>query len=168
MCHKFLFMFIYNQSCVSVCVNQSVQAVFRSLASMEKTVEKCHIELDKQKDRLTFILHCKHGISASLPSSDNSHTALFSRIIRGLCLINTNPLYLVAANHAFMTLYPVSECFHVGIVSAGLLKTHNLSFQDSESLQAVFDKDNCANVFRAQPRCVSCSALVIVKILLLH
>ncbi|CAK6972733.1 cell cycle checkpoint control protein RAD9A [Scomber scombrus] len=73
---------------------KSVQAVFRSLASLEKTVEKCHIELDGQKNRLTFTLHCRHG----------------------------------------------------------LLKTHNLSFQDSESLQAVFDKDSCANVFRAQPR----------------
>nr|XP_057919730.1 cell cycle checkpoint control protein RAD9A isoform X2 [Doryrhamphus excisus] len=73
---------------------KSVQAVFRSLASLEKTVEKCHIELDEQKDRLTFTLHCKHG----------------------------------------------------------LLKTHNLSFQDSESLQAVFDKDSCANIFRANPR----------------
>lgn len=73
---------------------KSVQAVFRSLATLEKTVEKCHIDLDEHKNRLTFTLHCKHG----------------------------------------------------------LLKTHNLSFQDSESLQAVFDKDNCANVFRAQPR----------------
>ncbi|XP_061900137.1 cell cycle checkpoint control protein RAD9A isoform X1 [Entelurus aequoreus] len=73
---------------------KSVAAVFRSLASLEKTVEKCHIELDKRKDRLTFTLHCKHG----------------------------------------------------------LLKTHNLSFQDSESLQAVFDKDNSANTFRANPK----------------
>uniref|UniRef100_UPI0037E7EB4C cell cycle checkpoint control protein RAD9A n=1 Tax=Semicossyphus pulcher TaxID=241346 RepID=UPI0037E7EB4C len=73
---------------------KSVQAVFRSLASLEKTVEKCHIELDEQKNRLTFTLHCKHG----------------------------------------------------------LLKTHNLSFQDSESLQAVFDKDSCANELRSQPR----------------
>uniref|UniRef100_A0A3Q3LV08 Cell cycle checkpoint control protein RAD9A n=1 Tax=Labrus bergylta TaxID=56723 RepID=A0A3Q3LV08_9LABR len=70
----------------------SVQAVFRSLASLEKTVEKCHIELDEQKNRLTFTLHCKH-----------------------------------------------------------LLKTHNLSFQDSESLQAVFDKDSYANEFRSHP-----------------
>ncbi|KAM9850158.1 cell cycle checkpoint control protein RAD9A [Aulostomus maculatus] len=73
---------------------KSVQAVFRSLASLEKTVEKCHIALDEQKNRLTFTLHCKHG----------------------------------------------------------LLKTHNLSFQDSESLQAVFDRDCYANVFRAQPK----------------
>ncbi|CAN9515017.1 unnamed protein product [Ophioblennius macclurei] len=73
---------------------KSVQAVFRSLATLDKTVEKCHIELDENRNRLTFTLHCKHG----------------------------------------------------------LLKTHNLSFQDSESLQAVFDKDSCANVFRAQPR----------------
>ncbi|KAK7922084.1 hypothetical protein WMY93_008986 [Mugilogobius chulae] len=73
---------------------KSVQAVFRSLATLEKNVEKCHMKLDEQKSRLTFTLHCKHG----------------------------------------------------------LLKTHNLSFQDSESLQAVFDKDNSANIFRAQPR----------------
>ncbi|XP_040029633.2 cell cycle checkpoint control protein RAD9A [Gasterosteus aculeatus] len=73
---------------------KSVQAVFRSLATLEKTVEKCHIELDEQKNRLTFTLHCKHG----------------------------------------------------------LMKTHNLSFQDSESLQAVFDKDSYANVFRCNPR----------------
>ncbi|XP_031718699.1 cell cycle checkpoint control protein RAD9A isoform X2 [Anarrhichthys ocellatus] len=73
---------------------KSVQAVFRSVATLEKTVEKCHIELDEQKNRLTFTLHCKHG----------------------------------------------------------LMKTHNLSFQDSESLQAVFDKDSYANVFRSHPR----------------
>ncbi|XP_067103401.1 cell cycle checkpoint control protein RAD9A isoform X2 [Osmerus mordax] len=71
-----------------------VQAVFRSLSSLEKTVEKCHMELDGEKSRLTFTLHCKHG----------------------------------------------------------LLKTHNLSFQDSESLQAVFDKGSAVNVLRAQPR----------------
>lgn len=46
-------------------VRQSVQAVFRSLASLEKTVEKCHIELEEQRDRLTFTLHCKHGMHAS-------------------------------------------------------------------------------------------------------
>ncbi|XP_029296965.1 cell cycle checkpoint control protein RAD9A isoform X2 [Cottoperca gobio] len=73
---------------------KSVQAVFRSLATLEKTVEKCHIELDEQKNRLTFTLHCKHG----------------------------------------------------------LMKTHNLSFQDSESLQAVFDKDSYGNAFRSHPR----------------
>lgn len=73
---------------------KSVQAVFRSLASLEKTVEKCHIVLQEQKNRLTFTLHCKHG----------------------------------------------------------LLKTHNLSYQDSESLQAMFDKDTYANVFRSHAR----------------
>ncbi|KAG9272209.1 cell cycle checkpoint control protein RAD9A [Astyanax mexicanus] len=73
---------------------KSMQAVFRSLSSLERSVEKCRIELNSEKNRLTVTLHCKHG----------------------------------------------------------LLKTHNLSFQDCESLQAVFDKENCANVLRAQPR----------------
>ncbi|KAJ8269393.1 hypothetical protein COCON_G00120000 [Conger conger] len=70
------------------------QAVFRSLSSLEKTVERCRIQLNSEKSRLTFTLHCKHG----------------------------------------------------------LLKTHNLSFQDCESLQAVFDKESCGNILRAQPR----------------
>lgn len=73
---------------------KSVQAVFKSLATLEKTVEKCRIEWKPEKSQLTFTLHCKHG----------------------------------------------------------LLKTHNLSFQDCESLQAVFDKEHCPNVLRAQPR----------------
>lgn len=43
-------------------MNQGVQAIFKSLATLEKTVEKCHIGLEEQKNRLTFTLHCKHGI----------------------------------------------------------------------------------------------------------
>ncbi|XP_053487712.1 cell cycle checkpoint control protein RAD9A [Ictalurus furcatus] len=73
---------------------KSVQTVFRSLSSLERSVEKCRIEMNNQKSRLRITLHCKHG----------------------------------------------------------LLKTHNLSFQDCECLQAVFDKDNCTNMLRAQPR----------------
>ncbi|XP_050983691.1 cell cycle checkpoint control protein RAD9A isoform X2 [Labeo rohita] len=73
---------------------KSVQAVFKSLASLDRSVEKCRIQLNSEKSRLTITLHCKHG----------------------------------------------------------LLKTHNLSFQDCESLQAVFDKESCANVLQAQPR----------------
>ncbi|KAL7886175.1 hypothetical protein AOLI_G00064700 [Acnodon oligacanthus] len=73
---------------------KSMLTVFRSLSSLERSVEKCRIELNSERSRLTVTLHCKHG----------------------------------------------------------LLKTHNLSFQDCESLQAVFDKDSCANVLRAQPR----------------
>uniref|UniRef100_A0A3B5L4R6 Cell cycle checkpoint control protein RAD9A n=1 Tax=Xiphophorus couchianus TaxID=32473 RepID=A0A3B5L4R6_9TELE len=42
-------------------------SVFKSLATLEKTVEKCHIGLDEQKDRLTFTLHCKHGNTTLLP-----------------------------------------------------------------------------------------------------
>ncbi|XP_026796337.2 cell cycle checkpoint control protein RAD9A [Pangasianodon hypophthalmus] len=73
---------------------KSVQTVFRSLSSLERSVEKCRIEMNTEQSRLRITLHCKHG----------------------------------------------------------LLKTHNLSFQDCESLQAVFDKDSCTNMLRAQPR----------------
>ncbi|XP_076878535.1 cell cycle checkpoint control protein RAD9A [Brachyhypopomus gauderio] len=73
---------------------KSMQAVFRSLSSLERSVEKCRIQMDSEKSRLTITLHCKHG----------------------------------------------------------LLKTHNLSFQDCESLRAVFDKESRGNVLQAPPR----------------
>uniref|UniRef100_A0A8C2D915 Cell cycle checkpoint control protein n=1 Tax=Cyprinus carpio TaxID=7962 RepID=A0A8C2D915_CYPCA len=73
---------------------KSVQAVFKSLASLDRSVEKCRIQLNSEKNRLTITLHCKHG----------------------------------------------------------LLKTPNLSYQECEGLQAVFDKESCANVLQAQPR----------------
>ncbi|TRY83919.1 hypothetical protein DNTS_014662 [Danionella cerebrum] len=73
---------------------KSVQAVFKSLSSLDRSVEKCRLHLNSEKNRLTITLHCKHG----------------------------------------------------------LLKTHNLSFQDCESLQAVFDKQSCGNILEAQPR----------------
>ncbi|XP_041088052.1 cell cycle checkpoint control protein RAD9A isoform X2 [Polyodon spathula] len=73
---------------------KSVQTVFKSLSSLEKTVEKCAIDLNPGGNRLVFQLHCKYGIT----------------------------------------------------------KTHNLAFQESESLQPVFDKDGYTSVLRAQPR----------------
>lgn len=70
---------------------KSVLSVFRSLASLEKTVERCRITLDPKASRLVIQLLCKYGVT----------------------------------------------------------KTHNLSFQESESLQAVFAKDACPNVLSA-------------------
>ncbi len=43
------------------CVVQSVQAVFKSLASLDRSVEKCRIQLKSEKSRVTITLHCKHG-----------------------------------------------------------------------------------------------------------
>uniref|UniRef100_A0A673IY19 Uncharacterized protein n=1 Tax=Sinocyclocheilus rhinocerous TaxID=307959 RepID=A0A673IY19_9TELE len=40
---------------------KSVQAVFKSLASLDRSVEKCRIQLNSEKSRLTITLHCKHG-----------------------------------------------------------------------------------------------------------
>ncbi|XP_078515309.1 cell cycle checkpoint control protein RAD9A isoform X2 [Lissotriton helveticus] len=70
---------------------KSVLSVFRSLASLEKTVERCRITLNPKASRLVIQLLCKYGVT----------------------------------------------------------KTHNLSFQESESLQAVFAKDACPNVLSA-------------------
>nr|XP_031546814.1 cell cycle checkpoint control protein RAD9A isoform X3 [Vicugna pacos] len=72
----------------------SFLSVFRSLAMLEKTVEKCCISLNGRSSRLVVQLHCRYGVR----------------------------------------------------------KTHNLSFQDCESLQAVFDPALCPHVLRAPAR----------------
>ncbi|XP_046499094.1 cell cycle checkpoint control protein RAD9A isoform X1 [Equus quagga] len=73
---------------------KSFLSVFRSLAMLEKTVDKCCISLNGRSSRLVVQLHCKYGVR----------------------------------------------------------KTHNLSFQDCESLQAVFDPALCPHVLRAPAR----------------
>ncbi|KAM4636150.1 cell cycle checkpoint control protein RAD9A [Discoglossus pictus] len=76
---------------------KSVVSVFRSLPSLEKTVEKCLISLSATSSRLVIQLLCKYGVT----------------------------------------------------------KTHNLSYQDCESLQAVYNPDSCPNVLRAPARLLS-------------
>ncbi|KAL2805658.1 cell cycle checkpoint control protein RAD9A isoform 2, partial [Daubentonia madagascariensis] len=73
---------------------QSFLSVFRSLAMLERTVEKCCISLNSRNSRLVVQLHCKYGVR----------------------------------------------------------KTHNLSFQDCESLQAVFDPASCPHMLHAPAR----------------
>uniref|UniRef100_A0A2K5D822 Cell cycle checkpoint control protein n=1 Tax=Aotus nancymaae TaxID=37293 RepID=A0A2K5D822_AOTNA len=73
---------------------KSFLSVFRSLAMLEKTVEKCCISLNGQSSRLVVQLYCKFGVR----------------------------------------------------------KTHNLSFQDCESLQAVCDPASCPHMLRAPAR----------------
>lgn len=99
--------------------------MFKSLATLEKTVEKCRIEWKPEKSQLTFTLHCKHGKVCERRSG------------------------LIWICH---TAYCCALTFSNLCSILGLLKTHNLSFQDCESLQAVFDKEHCPNVLRAQPR----------------
>lgn len=73
---------------------KSFLSVFRSLAMVEKTVEKCCISLSGSNSHLVVQLYCKYGVK----------------------------------------------------------KTHNLSFQDCESLQAVFNPGSCPHLLRAPAR----------------
>ncbi|BFZ18821.1 hypothetical protein BsWGS_21859 [Bradybaena similaris] len=41
---------------------KSILAVFKSLATIDKTVEKCRISLDPTEARLVFQMYCRHGI----------------------------------------------------------------------------------------------------------
>lgn len=84
-------------SCNCKIYMKSVVSVFRSLPSLEKTVEKCLINLNTNSSRLVIQLFCKYGVT----------------------------------------------------------KTHNLSYQDCESLQAVYNPDTCPNVLRAPARLLS-------------
>lgn len=53
-----------DDSFVSKCkiTTKSCLTVFKSLVTLEKTVERCRLVLDVELDRLVFQLHCKHGI----------------------------------------------------------------------------------------------------------
>ena len=73
---------------------KSVLAIFKSLGTIEKTVEHCKIEFKPHECRLIFTLYCKHGI----------------------------------------------------------IKTHNLTYQECESLQAVFAKELCPNQIQTQAK----------------
>ncbi|XP_053306754.1 cell cycle checkpoint control protein RAD9A [Spea bombifrons] len=82
------------ESCHCKAHMKSVVSVFRSLPSLEKTVERCLISLNTTKSRLVIQLLCKYGVT----------------------------------------------------------KTHNLSYQDCESLQAVYNPESCHNILRAPAR----------------
>ncbi|CAK6959564.1 cell cycle checkpoint control protein RAD9B [Scomber scombrus] len=75
-------------------VMKSVLSLFRCLASIERTVERCQISVGTPKDRVMIQFFCRHGIT----------------------------------------------------------KTHNLYFQESEALQAVFASHLCPNVLKAPAR----------------
>ena len=40
---------------------QSIASVYWGLASMEKTVDHCHISVDELDCKLVLVFHCKHG-----------------------------------------------------------------------------------------------------------
>ncbi|XP_031556937.1 cell cycle checkpoint control protein RAD9A-like isoform X2 [Actinia tenebrosa] len=73
---------------------KSCLSAFKSMNTIEKSVDRCRIDLNVSKARLVFLLFCKHGIT----------------------------------------------------------KTHNLTFQECETLQAVFTKDLCPNFITTQPK----------------
>lgn len=73
---------------------KSCLSAFKSMNTLEKTVDQCKIDLNIKEARLVFLLYCRHGIT----------------------------------------------------------KTYNLTFQECETLQAVFSKDLCPNFMTAQAR----------------
>ncbi|KAL0979536.1 hypothetical protein UPYG_G00186310 [Umbra pygmaea] len=75
-------------------VMKSLLPLFRSLATIERNVDRCQISINLPDSRVIFQFHCRHGIT----------------------------------------------------------KTHNLGFQASEALQAVFPSHLCPNVLKAQAR----------------
>ncbi|XP_033989128.1 cell cycle checkpoint control protein RAD9B [Trematomus bernacchii] len=73
---------------------KSILPLFRCLASIERNVERCQIQINTPNDRVKIQFFCRHGIT----------------------------------------------------------KTHNLCFQESEALQAVFASHLCPNVLKAPAR----------------
>ncbi|XP_076805963.1 cell cycle checkpoint control protein RAD9A-like [Clavelina lepadiformis] len=110
----FLFMrsmfHVYEHGCGDVTVNgdavdtfkckvavKTMLQVFKSLSSIERSVESCDINLDEEECRLVFQLKCRHGIT----------------------------------------------------------KTHQLTFQECDSIQAVFAKDLLPNILKCEHKLLS-------------
>lgn len=102
---------------------QSFLSVFRSLAMVEKTVEKCCISLSGSNSHLVVQLHCKYGerVAGQFPPRVWGE----AKVVKPTETLSPFP---------------------------GVKKTHNLSFQDCESLQAVFNPALCPNLLRAPAR----------------
>lgn len=58
------------------------------------------------------------------------------------------------------TLVAVSSSIVSSLLS-GITKTHNLRFQDSEALQAVFSSHLCPNVLKAPARSAASTTLIL-------
>lgn len=76
---------------------KSCLSAFKSMNTIEKTVDQCKIDLNVREARLVFLFYCRHGIT----------------------------------------------------------KTYNLTFQECETLQAVFAKDLCPNFMTTQAKILS-------------
>ena len=66
---------IFHVTSFDVCF-QSCLTVFKSLSTLEKTVEKCKIKMDLQGSQLVFQLYCKHGEYMSWYTYDTARVRL--------------------------------------------------------------------------------------------
>lgn len=92
---------------------------------VEKSVEKCCISLNGRSSRLVVQLHCRYGEWAAGRPRRPCGGGVEGR--------SASPTETLSAH-------------------PGVRKTHNLSFQDCESLQAIFDPALCSHVLRAPAR----------------
>eukprot|EP00106_Octopus_bimaculoides_P010445 XP_014777887.1 PREDICTED: cell cycle checkpoint control protein RAD9A-like [Octopus bimaculoides] len=81
--------------------------IFKSVATIEKTVQKCKIMLNVKDDRLMFKLHCKHGI------------------------IKTHNLAFIECE-MLQAVFDVDDCENLLIASSRLLCDAVLNFQNNQ------------------------------------
>ena len=56
---------------------KAVLAVFKSLATLDKTVDECEIELRVSECRFVFTMRCKHGVTRT---RNLTYQVLFSHL----------------------------------------------------------------------------------------
>ncbi|XP_027709388.1 cell cycle checkpoint control protein RAD9B [Vombatus ursinus] len=115
-------------SCRSAYASVLFPASFFQLYQWSATLEICD-------SNVPLHLKCKLGMKSVLP------------IFRCLNILERN----VEKCSIFMSANTCRVIFQL-FCKHGIIKTHNLSFQESEPLQAVFAKNMCPNILKVQPR----------------
>uniref|UniRef100_A0A3P8VLR9 Cell cycle checkpoint control protein RAD9A n=1 Tax=Cynoglossus semilaevis TaxID=244447 RepID=A0A3P8VLR9_CYNSE len=94
-----------------------------------------HYSLGSNQDQGSEIIHCKLAMKSVLP------------LFRSLTSIERN------VERCQITINTTSDRVKIMFICKhGLTKTHNLHFQESESLQAEFAADLCPNILKAPAR----------------
>lgn len=161
---------------------KSILPLFRCLAAIERSVEQCQISISSPPaDRVTIQFFCRHGRkhheNVTLQTScrfRGDHRLL--QIHPDLFKANYSLLTRILSFYAIMynvssTTRCIANCQHLVAVSSsivssllsGITKTHNLRFQDSEALQAVFSSHLCPNALKAPARSAASRTLVLIE-----
>lgn len=123
-------------------------------------MERCHISISfPLTDRLTIQFLCRHGsVSWTKDRAAEKSTFMNSQLILNLhkkkkqIVLSSSSWCIADCQHLVAACSQLPRCSFCLSLLPGITKTHNLRFQDSAALQAVFCSHLCPNMLKAPAR----------------